>query len=253
MNKKSIGIFPAPRAYNNGMKKRVFAACFAVLLGFVAAVGMCIQALNAPRAVFSQAEEKLRVVVDAGHGGIDGGVTGVQTKVKESEINLAIALALKTEFEDMGFAVTLTRKTDAGLYDTTAKGFKKRDMQKRKEIILEAKPALLLSIHQNYYPSKTSRGAQVFYRRESEAGGLFAKSLQEKLNALYKEEGVKGRNAATGEYFMLECYDTPSVIVECGFLSNAKDEKLLTSNVWQKRLCQAIVAGSVDYLSHLTA
>lgn len=214
---------------------------------------MCIQALNAPRAVFSQAEEKLRVVVDAGHGGIDGGVTGVQTKVKESEVNLAIALGLKSVFEDMGFAVTLTRKTDAGLYDTTAKGFKKRDMQKRKEIVLEAKPALLISIHQNFYPSKNSRGAQVFYSRKSEAGGLFAKSLQEKLNGLYNEEGVKSRNATAGEYFMLECCDAPSVIIECGFLSNAKDEKLLTSNVWQKRLCQTIVAGSLDYLSQLSA
>ena len=159
----------------------------------------------------------MTVVLDAGHGGIDGGVTGKTTGIKESEINLAITLALKEELTDMGFEVILTRKTDAGLYDTTAKGFKKRDMQRRKEIIQAATPSLVISLHQNFYPSQSTRGAQVFYGGNHPKSQTLAKSLQNELNAEYAKHGVNARKIMYGEYFMLKCYGAPSVIVECGF------------------------------------
>ena len=127
----------------------------AVVTIFLTAVTVCIRALNAQ--AVSAFSEGMRIVVDAGHGGIDGGVSGKNTGVKESDLNLSISMALKEELEDMGFEVTLTRKTEAGLYDTTAKGFKKRDMQRRKEIIEEVKPALVISIHQLPYPSGAGR------------------------------------------------------------------------------------------------
>ncbi|MBQ8684833.1 MAG: N-acetylmuramoyl-L-alanine amidase [Clostridia bacterium] len=231
------------------MKKTVLALSMAVVMGFVAAVALCIQALAAPQAVFSMADTAMRIVLDAGHGGIDGGVTGAASGVRESDLNLQITMALKDELEDIGFEVVLTRKTEEGLYGTTAKGFKKRDMQKRKEIIEEAKPSLVISVHQNFYPLKSTRGAQVFYSKESEEGKALALALQEKLNGLYSEESVKPRSAALGEYYMLECTAYPSVIVECGFLSNAKDEALLQSAVWQKKLCESVASGVVAYLS----
>ena len=94
-------------------------------MAFSAAVGLCVSVLNAPRAVAAM-NDALRIVLDAGHGGVDGGVVGRDTGVKESDLNLAITYKLKTALEDMGFEVFLTRKTEAGLYGTTAKGFKKR-------------------------------------------------------------------------------------------------------------------------------
>ncbi len=194
-------------------------------------------------------EGKICVVVDAGHGGIDGGVTGKTSGVKESDINLAVSLALKDSLEDMGFVVKLTRRTEAGLYGTTAKGFKKRDMQRRKELIEEANPDLLISVHQNFYPSAAARGGQVFYTAKKEESKRFASLLQDKLNELYAEVGVRSRKISAGEYFMLGCHPCPSVIVECGFLSNGGDEKLLSTPAWQKKIAGRLAMGALAYFS----
>ena len=106
---------------------------------FVTAVGACVGALQGSRAVSAFDEGGMRIVLDAGHGGIDGGVVGRTTGAKESNINLAITHSLKDVLEDMGFEVTLTRKTEGGLYGAPTKGFKRRDMERRKEIIEEKK------------------------------------------------------------------------------------------------------------------
>ena len=232
------------------MKKIVSVAAVAVATAFFTAITLCLRILAAPQAVFSLADKGMRIVLDAGHGGIDGGVTGKATGVKESDLNLQITMKIKDVLEDLGFDITLTRKTQMGLYDTTAKGFKKRDMQKRKKIIQAADPALVISVHQNFYPSRSSRGAQVFYKKAYKEGEKFALALQETLNGLYLLEGVKGRNAVGAEFFMLECADCPSVIVECGFLSNASDEKLLIDEVFQRRLAETIGVGVMAYFSH---
>lgn len=230
------------------MKKSFFAFTLAVVISFLAAVGLCFRALVGAQAV-SAFDTGMKVVVDAGHGGIDGGVVGRATGVKESDLNLAIAFRLKSELTDMGFEVVMTRKTQAGLYDTTAKGFKKRDMQKRKEIIENADPDLVISLHQNYYPSQKTRGGQVFYSKEQETGKALALAVQEKVNGLYAGEGVKSRKATAEEYFILQCSDCPSIIVECGFLSNAADEKLLMTERWQGEIARSVAAGVVAFLS----
>ena len=230
------------------MKKIFMAMCIAVAVVFTAAVGVCMRVLIAPQAV-ADIDGALCVVLDAGHGGIDGGVTGKVTGVTERDVNLAIAYLLKTALEEMGFEVVLTRKTEAGLYGTTAKGFKKRDMQRRKEIIEEADPSMVISLHQNFYPTKNTRGGQVFYRKESTSGQRLAVLLQKGLNALYKAEGARERKAASGQFFMLECAECPSVLVECGFLSNPSDEELLCSEGWQQKIAESIAAGVVEYLA----
>lgn len=208
-----------------------------------------MRTLFGAQAVASFDDGGMRIVVDAGHGGIDGGVVGRTTGVKESDINLSVAYRLYDALTDMGFEVTMTRKTEAGLYDAATKGFKKRDMQKRREIIRAADPALVISVHQNFYSSKNSRGAQVFYNEAIEGGALFASALQEQLNALYAEKGVKERKITAGKFYVLECIDRPSVIVECGFLSNPSDEVLLISEQWQEKLAQSVAAGVVAYLA----
>ena len=234
------------------MKKVFYAMCIAVAVVFTAAVGLCVSVLTAPRAV-ADVENSICIVLDAGHGGIDGGVVGRTTGAKESDVNLAITYCLKTALEEMGFEVVLTRKTEAGLYGTTAKGFKKRDMQKRKEIIEEADPAMVISLHQNFYPTKNTRGAQVFYCKENAGSQKLALAFQRKLNALYGEKGARGRNAASAQFFMLECADCPSVLIECGFLSNREDEMLLTDKRWQKQLAETLAGGVMEYFSDITA
>ena len=226
--------------------KTAFVALFLTFVLFVAALSLSFTALNFAVPVFAL-KNKLTVVLDAGHGGIDGGVVGKKTGIKESDLNLLITLDLKEILLDAGFEVVLTRKTQAGLYDTATKGFKRRDMQKRKEIIEEAKPNLVLSIHQNYYPSSSTRGAQVFYSHNHLQAKEFAKALQGNLNALYKSVGAKPRTEHTGEYYMLECTPYTSAIVECGFLSNPYDETLLNKEAFRRKLASALAAGVIEY------
>ena len=135
------------------MKKSYLAVSLAVIFCFMAAVGLCVRALFGAEAVSAFDEGGMRIVVDAGHGGIDGGVVGRETGVKESDLNLSIAYRLQDVLTDMGFEVTMTRKTEAGLYDAATKGFKKRDMQKRREIITAADPALVISVMRMILPS----------------------------------------------------------------------------------------------------
>lgn len=185
------------------------------------------------------------VVLDAGHGGVDPGVLGVQTKVKESDLNLMIVRELQEDFENAGFAVVLTRTDEGGLYGLPTEGFKKRDMQKRKEIIESAAPRLMISVHQNNFVSDRSRrGGQVFYNGESEEGKALADSIQSRLNAL----GGCAYSALKGDYYMLNCTQYTSVIVECGFLSNAEDEKLLTSKSYREQLAYEIFTGTLAFL-----
>ncbi len=224
-----------------------------VLTSFITAVFLCVRALQTAEAVSAFSNVKMCVVLDAGHGGIDGGVVGVETGTKESDLNLSITFCLKDVLEDMGFEVVLTRRTAAGLYGTPTKGFKKRDMQKRKEMIEEVKPDFVLSIHQNYFPSKSSRGGQVFYNKHDERSDALAKSIQTQMNTLYAEEGVKARKASPGEYFILTCTTYPTVIVECGFLSSPLDDALLASREWQEKLSHSISAGVMEYLAEFVA
>ncbi len=231
------------------MKKLRFFWIFGVAAAFASAVVLCVQTLFLPQSVGAFDDGGMRIVVDAGHGGVDGGVSGIASGVKESDINLAISYCVKDKLENLGFDVTMTRRTEGGLYGAPTKGFKRRDMEKRKEIIEKTAPALVLSVHQNFYPSRSVRGGQVFYNAANEKSALLGKSIQTRLNGLYQTAGVKARQPKAGEYFMLQCTSYPTVIVECGFLSNAADEKLLCSDGWKNRLAEYIAAGVMEYLS----
>jgi N-acetylmuramoyl-L-alanine amidase len=232
------------------MKKSwLFGIVFTLCL-FVTACSLCVGALRSPVPVFA-VKDGVSIVLDAGHGGVDGGVSGKNTGVKESDLNLSITLKLKEVLEDAGFDVTLTRKTEAGLYGAATKGFKKRDMQKRKEIIEKTSPAFVVSVHQNFYPSGTTRGGQVFYLKGDEKGKAFATAIQDSVNALYQTQNARKRVEMAAEYFLLKCAPCPSVIVECGFLSNAEDERLLCDGAWQKKMASAIFSGLLAYLKTL--
>lgn len=224
-------------------KHRIVFGFLAIVLTVALTFGVCCFALT----VTSAETRRLTVVLDAGHGGVDGGVQGVNTGTKESDINLAITRILKDSFEDAGLNVVLTRKTEAGLYGAATPGYKKRDMRKRAEIINKSAPALVISVHQNFFSLSSRRGAQVFYRASSEKGKTLACLLQSQLNAM--PECVKQSEALTGDYFMLNCSEFPSVIVECGFLSNPQDEALLVTESYQKKIVAAITAGALSFLA----
>ncbi len=193
---------------------------------------------------------KIKVVLDAGHGGVDGGVSGVKTGVKESELNLIITKKLEKRLISAGFNVVLTRSSDAGLYGVATSSLKRKDMQKRREIILNAKPDLVVSIHMNKFSVSTRRGAQVFYKKDDAKSKQLADSLQNCFNTM--EQSSRTCTALTGDYYILNCSDYPSVIAECGFLSNPEDEALLINEAYQDDLSYTLFKGIIVYLSQLT-
>lgn len=224
------------------VKKSLLIVCCAVLVGG-AILGICAGAISS-----TATHDGLRtVVIDAGHGGIDAGVLGISTKTKESEINLYIAKYLRGFFADAGFNAVLTRTTQGGLYGTTTKGFKMRDMKKRKEIIEKNNADMVISVHQNYCPIPSRRGATVFYDKDSESGKAFAESIQKSLNEM--KECVVQNSPLVGDYYMLKCTSNPSALVECGFLSNSLDEELLLTSEYQKAIAYAIFKGAVAFYS----
>lgn len=189
--------------------------------------------------------DRFTVVIDAGHGGIDGGVSGITTGVKESELNLDIARKLKTKFDKSGAKTVMTRKTEAGLYGIYSKGFKRRDMQKRKQITLNAKADVFVSIHLNYYSSPLRRGAQVFYKIDEEKSKSLADIVQAELNG--GKESERDYTALAGDYYVLNEADCAAILCECGFLSNAEDEKLLLTDEYRDKIAERIFNGIEKY------
>lgn len=189
----------------------------------------------------------IKIVLDAGHGGIDSGVSGVNTKVKESELNLKVVKKLQNYLVGAGFSVVLTRSSEAGLYGTATSNLKKKDMLKRKEIIEDAKPTLVVSVHMNKYSLSSRRGAQVFYKGQDEDSKLLAENIQKSFNQM--DTAVRECSALTGDYYILNCTEYPSVIAECGFLSNPQDEALLITEEYQDKISYTIFKGIVGYLA----
>ena len=206
---------------------------------------LCCSALIKSSA--AQGKTGVKIVLDAGHGGIDGGVEGRTTGVKESEINLSIVKKLEKYFIAAGIEVVLTRSSEAGLYGVASSTLKRRDMEKRRDIINKAEPTLVISVHQNYYPNSSRRGGQVFFKSGSEDGKRLADCLQNSLNSLYGE--VKDYDALTGDYYLLNCTEYPSVIAECGFLSSPTDEALLITDEFQTELAYSLFKGIIAYFT----
>ncbi len=156
--------------------------------------------------------EKLRVVIDAGHGGDDPGKVGING-VNEKDVNLQIAQQVKKFLEANDVEVIRTRESDAGLYDADASNKKVQDMKRRIALIGEAEPALTVSIHQNSYPEEYVHGAQVFYYTGSTQGQLLAESIQGQLVERVDAEN-KRQIKANDSYYLLKKTEVPIVIVE---------------------------------------
>lgn len=187
------------------------------------------------------------IVVDAGHGGDDPGKIGINGTL-EKDINLIIALKLKDLLESQGYEVILTRETGDGLYQSGTKNMKVEDMQKRCGIISEAMPIFTVSIHQNSYPEEYVKGAQVFYYGQSKEGEQLAKKIQNSMIARLDPENHRAEKA-NESYYLLKKTPTPTVIVECGFLSNSEEAELLNTEVYQDKVAWAVMMGILQYLN----
>ena len=195
----------------------------------------------------SSTENSKTILVDAGHGGADPGMIGVNG-LEEKGINLQIAVKLKDSLEKQGFSVIMTREEDKGLYEEDSRNQKAQDMQRRIALVKECKPVLCISIHQNSYQDSAVYGPQVFYYEDSVQGKSLAELIQEKLNTRLD---VKRPRVAKGNktYYLLKRSESVLNIVECGFLTNPQEAELLQTDEYQLKVADAISEGIDAYFS----
>lgn len=184
------------------------------------------------------------VVIDAGHGGFDGGASG-KSGIHEDGINLAVAKKLQVLFEKNGYTVIMTRETEDAIGET-----KNKDMAQRRKIIEDANADIVISIHMNKFPDSSVCGPQVFFYEKSPEGEKLAKLIQLELNEALKPP--KDRVEHPEDYFILCSGDNPAVIVECGFLSNEREEALLQDEDYQMDCAKAIYRGADAYIDQRT-
>ena len=188
------------------------------------------------------------IVLDAGHGTPDEGAESVNG-ISEASINLSITRKVQTLLEQSGCNVILTRSDENGIYDLDSKTLREKkvsDIKNRVKIGNESSADAFISIHLNKIPQSQYYGWQTFFKVNSEESEILAKSLQEELNSSIQRENKREALKITGKY-IIEHVEIPIAIIECGFLSNPEEEKLLQQNDYQDKIAWGIYNGIMDY------
>lgn len=189
-----------------------------------------------------------RVVVDAGHGAPDGGAVG-QSGVQEKDINLAIAFKVQEFLEQSGAQVVVTRADDNSIHNTghNIRSKKISDMKNRKKIMNESDADVFLSIHMNEFEQSKYRGHQVFYARNGEPSKQLAQLIQARLIEVLNPPEQREIKPADSGIYLLKNAEIPAVLVECGFVSNPEEERLLLDADYQKKIAWGIYTGLSEW------
>lgn len=218
-----------------------------VILLFLIGTAVGNQAITTVAAMMPM-ERKHHIVIDAGHGGEDGGAISCSGK-NESGINLQISLRLNDLFHLLGYDTVMIRVTDTAVYtkgETIAQK-KVSDLKHRVQIVTNTPDACLISIHQNTFPESQYSGAQVFYAK-TQGSDLLAEQLQNDFTATVNPGSNRKAKQGSGIY-LLDKITVPGILVECGFLSNAHEEAKLRTPEYQKQLCCVIASSAARFLT----
>ena len=221
-----------------------------LLITMILIVSYLIINLRASEPVIST--DAFTVVIDAGHGNPDGGCKGNVTGTLEKDVNLIISLLLQKRLEKAGINVIMTRSDDNGIYDpscTTIREKKRSDLKNRVRIANESNADLLVSIHMNYFGDQKSRGPQIFYRATEENSERLATGIRQSFINIIGEHCTREIKPVTTEIFLLRESNIPSVLVECGFMSNKDEEMLLVDSKYQDKTALSIAEGIISYLT----
>lgn len=236
------------------MKTRDFLKRYAYVYCYVVCAFLLLAAMVRQGAETVSSAQELqagtRIVIDAGHGGIDGGTTSV-TGILEKELNLQIAKRLEKLLLLLGQNPEMTRTTGESVATEgdTIREQKRSDLRNRLNLINQSSNTILVSIHQNHYPDSRYTGPQVFYAADDQSHAL-AQELQQAFNTAL--ETRRECKKSDGVYLMnnLQC---PGILVECGFLSSWEEDAKLQTPEHQKKLCCIIAAELMEYVCNGTA
>ena len=229
--------------------KREICAFCAVLAVFAAilAVIPSFRSHRAERAVKPYSPTGYILVIDPGHGGVDGGAVSV-TGTPESQINLEIALRLRVLSGFLGIDAVMTREEDVSIHDKSAGTIREKkvsDLKNRVKLIGSVENAFLISIHQNTFTESRYSGAQVFFSKNP-LSRTAAELTQERVRSRLDAENTRMAKSVPDSVFLFSRVSCPAVLVECGFLSNPREAALLETPDYQKKLALVIAASYLD-------
>ena len=194
-------------------------------------------------------DDRITVIIDAGHGGEDGGaeVDGVL----EKDINLSIADKLADTLRLCGVRVTEIRDEDISVYDDSAQSLREKkvsDLKHRVEIVNGSENNILVSIHQNKFDNSAYSGAQVFYSSNNDKSRVLAESIRNSVVSLLQNDNTRELKPANSDIYLLDNATVPAVIVECGFLSNDEERAKLLDSGYQSEMAYSIAMGVLEYI-----
>ena len=193
------------------------------------------------------------VVLDAGHGGEDGGAAA-SDGTNEKDINLQITQRISPLFDWFGIRYLSVRKEDILIGNNTLPTIRERkvsDLRRRMQLVNDLPDAVLLSIHQNYYVEEKYTGTQVFYAPFAEGSEELADCIQRSVCGRIQPDNTRRIKPTEGTVFLLDKAEKPSVMVECGFLSNPEERERLKDTLYQTKLAYCIVCGYCEYINNL--
>lgn len=233
------------------LKKIQTILCFAIIAGFVCIAGYsgADKKVISTSANINTSASKPIVVLDAGHGGMDGGCVSVDG-TPEKGINLNIMKTLRDSLKVLGYEVICTRESDVSIHDKDVKGTGKQklsDMKNRLAIFSKHKDGVSISIHQNQFTDASSKGAQMFYSAKSSESERLAGCMQKQFVSFLQPDNKRETKGVGDELYLLNNTENPAVMIECGFLSNPEEAKKLESTDYQKQVAFTILTGLCEF------
>lgn len=222
----------------------------AACMGFL--ILIYVSCFHAAQSATATAVVKPLIVLDAGHGGEDGGAVGC-SPVPEKVINLAITQKLEKKLSVAGCRIVMTRNEDIMLGDNSLSTLRERkvsDIHKRFAILQSNPGCVFVSIHQNHFSDGVYSGAQVFYSSNNPKSADLAEQIRQAIVVDVQPENTRKNKVATNSIYLLKHAQDPAVLVECGFLSNDSEAKLLNNAQYQQKMADAISKGILQYLQN---
>ena len=199
------------------------------------------------------AEREITVILDAGHGGEDGGAVG-NGNTYEKNLNLAITLKIGKLLEDSGINVVYTRTEDILLYDRNVDYTNRKkalDLAARVKIAEEIPNSIFISIHMNSFPKTQYKGLQVYYSKNHPNSKTLALAIQSAIKNDLQPDNTRKITEATSRIFLLDRIEQPAVLIECGFLSNHEECRLLSTEIYQNQLAEIICEEIEKYVKKM--
>lgn len=213
---------------------------------------LTFMANSSARVVSSKPKEQNTVIIDAGHGGEDGGAIGIDGTV-EKDINLDIALKLRDILKFYGFDIIMTRTEDVMTCDDGLDSLRKRkisDIHNRFDLMQKYPDAVFISVHQNKFDDSSQHGTQVFYSGNNEKSKALAQSIQASVVSVLQPDNSRVVKKSGSGIYLLYHAKIPAVLVECGFISNSAEVKKLKDENYRMKLAILIADGLLKYLTN---